>query len=134
MNIGDVATRSGLPPKTIRYYEEIGLLRPKRDPNGYRAFDDGDLHKLAFLARARSLGFTIEDCRALLGLYEDRDRASADVKRVAEQHLDAIGRKIAELQGMRATLTHLVEQCHGDDRPECPILDDLAGGGRESVQ
>jgi len=132
MNISDVSTRSGLPAKTIRYYEEIGLIRPARGANGYRAFDQGDVHKLAFLARARSLGFTIEDCRALLSLYEDRDRASADVKRVAEEHLDSIERKIAELQAMRTTLSDLVRRCHGDDRPDCPILEDLAGVGPDA--
>ncbi len=128
MNIRTAAGLSGLPPKTIRYYEDIGLVRPERGANGYRAFADSDIHKLAFLARARSLGFTIEDCRALLSLYEDRGRASADVKRVAEEHVARIGEKIAELEGMRAALSHLIDQCHGDDRPDCPILDDLAGG------
>ena len=127
MNIGDVSRQSGLPVKTIRYYEEIGLVRPDRGTNGYRDFAQADVHKLAFLARARSLGFTIEDCRALLALYEDRQRASADVKRVAEEHLARIERKVAALEGMRAALGHLVERCHGDERPECPILDDLAG-------
>lgn len=131
MNIGDVASQSGLPAKTIRYYEDIGLIRPKRDGNGYRAFDVTELHKLAFLARSRSLGFTIEDCRALLALYEDRGRASADVRLVAEEHLARIDGKIAELEAMRSTLSHLVDKCHGDDRPDCPILDDLAQ--REAV-
>jgi MerR family copper efflux transcriptional regulator len=128
MNIGDVAERSGLPAKTIRYYEDIGLIRPHRGANGYRAFAARDVHKLAFLARARSLGFTIEECRALIALYDDKDRASADVKNLAEEHLDQFDRKIAELQGLRATLARLVERCHGDDRPDCPILDDLACG------
>ena len=127
MHIGEVAKQSGLPAKTIRYYEDIGLIRPFRGANGYRDFSRSDLHKLAFLARARSLGFTIEDCRALLALYEDRHRASADVKRVAEEHLARIERKLAALQGMRSTLAHLIERCQGDERPECPILDDLAG-------
>ena len=126
MTICDVAARSGLPAKTIRYYEDIGLVHPRRDANGYRSFSDGDTHKLAFLARARSLGFTIEECRALIALYDDRDRASADVKRLAEQHLAHVDRKIAELQGLRATLGHLVAKCHGDGRPDCPILSDLA--------
>ena len=97
MNIGDVAERSGLPPKTIRYYEDIGLIRPERGANGYRAFSDADLHRLAFLGRARSLGFSIEDCRALLALYADPARASADVKAMAETHLAQVDRKIAEL-------------------------------------
>ena len=127
MQIGDVSKQSGLPVKTIRYYEDIGLICPFRGPNGYRDFSESDVHKLAFLARARSLGFTIEDCRALLALYEDRHRASADVKRVAEEHLARIERKLAALEGMRAVLAHLVERCQGDERPECPILDDLAG-------
>lgn len=127
MNIGEVAERSGLPAKTIRYYEEIGLIRPLRSPNGYRAFRESDLHKLAFLSRARSLGFSIEECRALLALWEDRGRASAEVKRIAEEHLSDIDRKIAELREMRATLSNLVSACAGDDRPDCPILAGLAG-------
>ncbi len=126
MNIGDVATRSGLPAKTIRYYEDIGLIRPIRGGNGYRSFSETDVHRLSFLARARSLGFTIEECRALLALYQDKDRASGDVKQVAEAHLDHIDRKVAELLEMRATLADLVRRCHGNDRPDCPILDDLA--------
>jgi Cu(I)-responsive transcriptional regulator len=127
MNIGDVAELSRLPAKTIRYYEDIGLVRPARGTNGYRDFAETDVHKLTFLARARSLGFTIDDCRALLALYEDRNRASADVKQVAEEHLKQIERKITELEAMRSALTQLVNKCHGDKRPDCPILDDLAG-------
>ena len=128
MNIAEAAQRSGLPAKTIRYYEDIGLVRPCRRTNGYRDFGDADLDKLVFLARARSLGFTIEDCRALLALYEDRRRTSADVKRVAEEHLARIDHKLAELENMRAELGRLVERCHGDERPECPIIDRLADG------
>lgn len=127
MNISDVAARSGLPPKTIRYYEDIGLITPRRGDNGYRAFTERDLHKLAFLGRARALGFRIEDCRALLALYEDQSRASADVKRLASEHLEEIDQKLRELQEMRATLAHLIECCAGDNRPDCPILADLAG-------
>ena len=126
MNIGEVAQASGLPAKTIRYYEEIGLVTPLRAANGYRSFRDTDLHKLSFLGRARSLGFSIEDCRTLLALYEDRSRASADVKTVAQNHLAEIEQKIAELQAMHATLSHLVHACAGDNRPDCPILADLA--------
>ena len=126
MNISEVSRRSGLPSKTIRYYEEIGLIRPARDANGYRRFDERDLHRLAFLGRARALGFSIEDCRGLLALYEDRARASAEVKAIAQQHLDRIDGKLAELKQMRATLSNLVRQCAGDDRPDCPILADLA--------
>jgi len=128
MNISDVARDTGLPPKTIRYYEEIGLIRPMRSENGYRVFGDSDVHKLAFLGRARTLGFSIEDCRTLLALYEDQNRASADVKRVAQDHLAQIEDKIAQLQSMQATLQHLVRECAGDNRPDCPILSDLAKG------
>ncbi|MCB2092894.1 MAG: Cu(I)-responsive transcriptional regulator [Rhodobacteraceae bacterium] len=126
MNIGDVAERSGLPAKTIRYYEDIGLVKPLRSANGYRSFRNGDVHKLAFLGRARALGFSIEDCRNLLKLYEDDHRTSAEVKQIAEEHLGRIDRKIAELTEMRATLAHLVDACAGDHRPDCPILADLA--------
>ncbi|MDE3237888.1 MAG: Cu(I)-responsive transcriptional regulator [Paracoccaceae bacterium] len=129
MNIATVAERSGLPAKTIRYYEDIGLIRPARRDNGYRDFAEADLHKLAFLGRARSLGFSIEECRMLLALWEDRSRASADVKALAQKHLDAIDAKIVELQGMRDTLASLVHHCAGDHRPDCPILSDLAGEG-----
>jgi len=125
MNIGDVARRTGLPAKTIRYYEEIGLIQPMRSANGYRSFRESDLHKLTFLGRARALGFKIEDCRTLLALYEDDTRESAEVKRIAQEHLSRIDEKIGELQSMRATLAHLVQACAGDTRPDCPILEDL---------
>jgi MerR family transcriptional regulator, copper efflux regulator len=133
MNIGAAEQASGLPAKTIRYYEDIGLLVPARQDNGYREYGLTDVHKLAFLKRARGLGFTIEECRALLSLYEDRNRASADVKSLAHTHLHRIEAKIRELQGLRDVLFHLVEACHGDDRPNCPILDDLSGrlGGHD---
>lgn len=128
MNIGSAAQRSGLPPKTIRYYEDIGLVRPARRANGYRDYDDSDVHKLRFLQRSRNLGFSIEECRQLLSLYEDKHRASADVKALAQARIDDIDAKISELQGLRATLARLIASCHGDDRPDCPILEDLAGG------
>lgn len=127
MNISQVAERAGLPAKTIRYYEEIGLVRPARAANGYRSFSDTDLHKLAFLSRARALGFSIEECRTLLALYEDETRESAQVKALAQDHLTRIDDKIAALQSMRNTLAHLVRSCHGNTRPDCPILDDLSG-------
>jgi len=126
MNIGDVSAACGLPAKTIRYYEEIGLIRPNRAENGYRSFSETHLHKLRFLSRARGLGFSVEDCRALLALYEDRGRASADVKAIAEHHLTEIALKMAELAEMQATLQTLVQSCAGDDRPDCPILQGLA--------
>lgn len=126
MNIGEVAHASGLPAKTIRYYEDIGLITPLREANGYRRFTDAHLHKLAFLARARGLGFSIEQCRTLLALYEDRGRASADVKAVAETHLAEIDAKMDELAEMRRVLADLVHACAGDDRPDCPILRGLS--------
>ena len=125
MNIGEVSKKAGLPPKTIRYYEDIGLITPQRGANGYRSFRDTDMHKLAFLGRARSLGFSIEECRTLLSLYEDHERSSADVKDIAQSHLARVDRKIEELQALSATLRDLVVRCHGDDRPDCPIMDDL---------
>ncbi|MEP4430590.1 MAG: Cu(I)-responsive transcriptional regulator, partial [Hyphomicrobiales bacterium] len=117
---------SGLSAKTIRYYEDIGLIKPLRDSNGYRAFRDNDVHKLIFLGRARALGFTIEDCRALMALWEDRDRASADVKVIAQEHLKVIESKIRDLNSMRETLDDLIHACSGDGRPDCPILENLA--------
>lgn len=126
MNIGEAATKSGLPAKTIRYYESIGLIQPSRNENGYRDYCEQDLHKLRFLQRARSLGFSIEECRQLLSLYADRNRASSDVKALAEEHLQRIDQKISELEGLSGTLRHLVTACRGDERPDCPILDDLS--------
>ena len=127
MNIGEIAQKSGLPAKTIRYYEDIGLVTPARSDNGYRQFSSNDLHKLTFLFRSRTLGFSIEDCRTLMALYEDETRASSDVKQVARQHLARIDQKLVELQSMRDTLSHLVTECAGDNRPDCPILNDLSG-------
>ncbi|UXX85271.1 Cu(I)-responsive transcriptional regulator [Roseovarius pelagicus] len=131
MNIGDVARRSGLPAKTIRYYEDIGLIKPLRSANGYRTFRESDMHKLAFLGRARALGFSIEDCRNLIKLYEDTKRESAEVKQIAKEHLTRIDDKIAELTEMRATLATLIKSCAGDHRPDCPILADLAATEQE---
>lgn len=130
MNIGAAAERSGLPAKTIRYYEEVGLVRPaKRRNNSYRVFDETDVHRLRFIQRARGLGFSVEDCRELLALYDDRERASADVKTIALQHIAEIETRIAALVSMRDTLEALALRCHGDDRPTCPILADLAAEG-----
>jgi MerR family copper efflux transcriptional regulator len=127
MNIGEAAARSGVPAKTIRYYEDIGLIRPAtRRTNGYRDYDDREVGLLRFVKRARSLGFSVEDCRGLLSLYLDRRRASADVKAMARRRVEEIEHKIAELEDMRATLGALIDRCHGDDRPDCPILQDLA--------
>ncbi len=127
MNIGEAARQSGLPAKTIRYYEESGLIAPaRRTQAGYRDYSDSEIHTLKFLKRARDLGFSVKDCATLLSLYQDRHRSSADVKAVAQQHIAAIRTKIAELEQMDATLSVLVQRCHGDDRPDCPILRDLA--------
>ncbi len=129
MNIGEAARRSGLPAKTIRYYEETGLIAPAaRAENGYRDYAETDVHKLRFVRHARSLGFSVEVCTQLLSLYEDKNRHSADVKAIAQEHLDEVDAKIKELQELRSTLSHLVEHCHGDDRPDCPILEGIAEG------
>jgi Cu(I)-responsive transcriptional regulator len=127
MHIGQASEASGLPAKTIRYYEEIGLVSSDRRGNNYRDYSDTALHNLRFLARARALGFSIEECRQLLSLYADKSRASADVRQLASTHIGEIDAKIAELKAMRHTLSRLVEACHGDRRPDCPILEDLAG-------
>jgi len=126
MNIGQAAAASGLPPKTIRYYEDISLVVADRQSNGYRDYAEEHVHKLRFVQRARSLGFSVDECRNLLSLYEDQNRASSEVKQLAEARLADIDRKIVELQGMRAALAGLIEACRGDHRPDCPILDDLA--------
>lgn len=131
MNIGAAAQKSGLPPKTIRYYEDIGLLTAERAANGYRDYSSADVHRLRFVQRSRSLGFSIEECRQLLSLYTDRDRASADVKAIATEKLSEIDRKIVELTGLRQMLGHLAAHCHGDARPDCPIINGLSGKSRE---
>jgi len=128
MNIGQAAEHSGVSAKMIRHYESIGLVeRARRTDGGYRIYDGNDIHTLRFIRRARDLGFSIKEIAQLVGLWRNRRRASADVRRVAQQHISELDQKIAELQAMRRTLTELVEHCHGDRRPECPILDDLAG-------
>jgi Cu(I)-responsive transcriptional regulator len=128
MNIGIASQKSGLPPKTIRYYEDIGLLAADRAGNGYRDYSMADVHRMRFLKRC--LGFSVEECRQLLSLYNDKNRESAEVKAVAEAKLVEIERKLAELSGLRDTLRHLVSCCHGDHRPDCPIIDGLAGEGK----
>lgn len=133
MNIGEVATLSGVPRKTIRYYEEVGLIgNPPRDANGYRAYDKDAVHTLRFVSSARHLGFTVEQCRMLLALYRDKDRASADVKRMAEEHIGQIDHKIEELSAMRETLALLARRCHGDERPDCPIIDQLSASDTQA--
>lgn len=126
MNVGQVATHSGLPVKTIRYYDEVGLVTPDRGDNGYRRYSDDDVQRLTFLKRARNLGFSIKECRELLRLYGSKSRASEDVQRIAVTHMRMIETKINELESMRHALQTLVTACHGDQRPDCPILEDLA--------
>jgi Cu(I)-responsive transcriptional regulator len=126
MTIGEAASRSGVPAKTIRFYETIGLIAPaERQVNRYRSYEESDVQTLRFIHRARSLGFALKEVGALLSLYRDRHRASKDVKRLALAHVDALDRKIGELTTLRNTIAELARRCHGDDRPECPILEDL---------
>jgi MerR family copper efflux transcriptional regulator len=127
MNIGEAAARSGVPAKTIRYYEDVGLIGPApRADNGYRAYSQRDMHMLSFVQRARSLGFSVSECHQLLDLYSNPHRTSADVKALTLRRVADLDRKMAELAEMRATLVRLAQTCHGDDRPECPILKSLA--------
>ena len=131
MNIGEAARASGVSAKTIRYYESIGLIpRASRSESGYRSFVQIDIDTLRFVKRARSLGFSVKDVARLLDLWRDRSRVSSAVKTLAIEQLGEIERKIDELRSMRDTLEHLAEQCHGDQRPDCPILDGIAGDRR----
>ncbi len=127
MNIGTVAEQTGMPPKTIRYYEEIGLIPPPmRAENGYRHYQNRDVETLRFIQRSRRLGFSVKDVGNLLALWQDKNRASSDVKKFAVQHIREIEERIEELNSIRQTLISLTNSCHGDDRPDCPILDELA--------
>ncbi|MFQ3787803.1 Cu(I)-responsive transcriptional regulator [Halomonas sp. A29] len=136
MNIGQAAKASGISEKMIRYYESIGLISPvRRTESGYRIFSEKDVHALRFISRARDLGFSVEQMGNLLALWQDRHRASADVKAVAQAHIEELDGKIKKLQDMRQTLEHLVNHCHGDERPDCPILSGLAAEGvAESIE
>jgi MerR family copper efflux transcriptional regulator len=128
MNIGHAAQASGVSAKMIRHYESIGLVvKAHRTDGGYRIYDGNDIHTLRFIRRARDLGFSIKQIEHLLGLWRNRRRASADVRRIAQEHIVELDKKIEKLQSMRQTLQQLVQHCHGDHRPECPILQDLAG-------
>lgn len=127
MNIGGASDASGVSQRMIRHYEKIGLIpsAPRRD-SGYRDYLDSDVHRLRFIANARDLGFPIEEIRKLLGLWSDRDRASSEVKALAESRAADLGRKADALQAMRHALLDLATRCHGDERPECPIIERLA--------
>jgi Cu(I)-responsive transcriptional regulator len=128
MNIGQASTQSGVSQRMIRHYEAIGLIpKAKRRESGYRDYDDRDVHTLRFIRRARDLGFPIEEIGQLLALWQDRSRASGDVKALATARAEELKRKEEEIRAMRRTLEDLARHCHGDARPDCPILDDLAG-------
>ena len=131
MKIGDVAAASGISERMIRHYEKIGIVPPAaRRSSGYRDYDERDVRTLQFIRRARDLGFAIEEIRQLLELWQDRSRASADVKALALARADELRRKERELRDMRRSLEHLAASCHGDDRPDCPILGGLEGDAR----
>ena len=126
-NIGEAAALTGVSAKMIRHYESIDLIpQAGRTFAGYRIYTDNDLHRVRFIKRARTLGFSMKEIANLLGLWDDRARASSDVKKLARQHAQALAEKIAEMQAMQRTLEVLARRCHGDARPDCPILDDLA--------
>jgi MerR family copper efflux transcriptional regulator len=127
MNIGQAAAASGVTAKMIRHYEESGLVRaPRRTAANYRSYSDNDVHVLRFVRRARALGFSMADIKTLLSLWQEKSRSSSAVKRIARTHIDELQRKVEELQSMVRTLEHLAHHCHGDQRPECPIIEELA--------
>ncbi|NVM89398.1 Cu(I)-responsive transcriptional regulator [Variovorax sp. SG517] len=127
VSIGEAAQRSGVSARMVRHYEGLGLLPAvARTESGYRQYGEADIHTLRFIKRSRDLGFSMEEIAELVGLWNNRRRASSSVKRIAEKHLGELEQRIADMQSMRSTLAHLVHCCHGDSRPDCPILDDLA--------
>ncbi len=127
MNIGTIAKAAGLPTKTVRYYADIGLVTPNaRSEAGYRVYTNAQLNKLRFVRSARSFGFSVDECRDLLALYEDRDRSSRDVKRLAQMRISELEEKMTELKTLHAELSRLAASCHGDDRADCPILNGLS--------
>ncbi len=129
MNIGEAAAASGVSAKMIRYYEQAHLIKPPaRTMAGYRVYSDPDIHALRFIRRARDLGFTVEQIGELMQLWQDRSRASADVKRIALQHVGVLESKMREIEEMAKALKHLAQTCHGDGRPDCPIIEELAHG------
>lgn len=129
MNISETAKQAGLSVKTVRYYDEIGLVVAERKGNGYRLYDESMLNTLRFLQRSRKLGFSIDECRSLVSLYKDKKRASADVKKLAEARIIDIENKILELKSLKQNLRSMTDACYGDERPDCPIIDDLASSG-----
>lgn len=130
MKVGEAAVQAGLPVKTVRYYADIGLVKPMgRSEAGYRIYGAGEVSKLAFIRRARAFDFSIEDCRELLGLYHDEDRSSRDVKAMALKRLRQIDEKLLELNALRDELARVAKECRGDSRPDCPILNNFSGRG-----
>ena len=126
MNIGEASKKSGISAKMIRYYEETGLLpKSKRTASGYRYFSEQDIHTLRFIRQSRNLGFSMEKIKQLLGLWQNKRRKSSAVKAIAQSHIDELDELLASLGDIRATLSHLVKHCHGDHRPDCPILEGL---------
>ena len=133
MNIGEAAKASGVSAKMIRHYEEVGLVpAAARTEAGYRQYGDADVHTLRFIRHARDLGFSLPEIAELVGLWQNRKRPSRRVKALAEAHIQELEQKAQELLAMKATLQHLVQCCHGDDRPDCPILESLADGGPDA--
>ena len=127
-NIGEAARRSGVSTRMVRHYEGLGLLPAvARTESGYRQYSEADIHTLRFVKRSRDLGFSMDEIAELVGLWHNRRRTSASVKRIAQKHLGELEQRIADMQAMQRTLSHLVHCCHGDARPDCPILEDLAG-------
>jgi MerR family transcriptional regulator, copper efflux regulator len=134
MNIGEASRRSGVSEKMVRHYESIGLLRPRRQANGYRVYGEAEVAVLRFIRHARDLAFPLEEVRKLLALWQDGGRASAEVRRIALEHVQALEEKARSMSAIAASLRHLAEHCHGDDRPDCPILDELEGHDDEQQQ
>lgn len=127
MSIGEAARRAGVSARMLRHYESLGLLpHVARTDNGYRQYSAADVHVLRFIRRSRDLGFSMEEITTLLGLWQDQERTSASVKQIAQAHIETLEQRIAAMQAMQRSLQTLVQCCHGDDRPDCPILDDLA--------
>ena len=126
-NIGEAARRSGVSAKMVRHYESLGLLPTvQRTESGYRQYGEAEVHTLRFIRRARDLGLSIDEIGQLLKLWQNLRRSSAEVRRIASRHIEDLSRKLAEMEAMRRTLQHLVHCCHGDERPDCPILDELS--------
>lgn len=135
VNIGDASAATGVSAKMIRHYEDIGLIPPaSRTHSGYRVYSEAEVHMLRFIRRSRNLGFSVKQIEGLLGLWRDRRRASSKVKALAQEHIAELDARIREMTEMRRTLEHLASRCHGDDRPDCPILEDLSSGSAVQVQ